>query len=93
MPTPVVTSVIIPCYNYGRYLGEAIQSVLDQTYQDFEIIVVDDGSTDNPRAVVARFSDARIRYVYQEKGKLGSALDTGTSRVSARDTRFVGAIS
>jgi glycosyltransferase involved in cell wall biosynthesis len=62
---PKVT-VVIPTYNYARFLGEAIQSVLDQTFTDFELIVVDDGSTDNTRAVVESFKDPRIRYIYQE---------------------------
>jgi len=63
--SPKVT-VFIPTYNYGHFLGEAIQSVLDQTFQDWELIVVDDGSTDNTREVVAAFRDPRIHYVYQQ---------------------------
>jgi len=59
-------SIVIPTYNYGRFLGEAIQSVLDQTFQDFEIIIVDDGSTDNTMEVVSSFQDVRIRYIYQD---------------------------
>ena len=65
VPKPKVT-VIIPTYNYGNFLGEAIQSVLDQSLQEWELIVVDDGSTDNTREVVAAFVDPRIHYVYQQ---------------------------
>jgi glycosyltransferase involved in cell wall biosynthesis len=60
--TPKV-SVLIPTYNYARYLDEAIQSVLDQTFQDFEIVIVDDHSTDNTDEVVAKYlGDPRIVY-------------------------------
>jgi glycosyltransferase involved in cell wall biosynthesis len=62
----VKVSVLIPTYNYGKFLGEAIQSVLDQTFKDFEIIVLDDGSTDNTREVVGGFRDPRVRYVYHD---------------------------
>lgn len=70
-------SVIIPTYNYARYLGEAVQSVLDQTLGDFELIVVDDGSTDNTREVVGGFKDSRIRYIYQENRGAAAAQNTG----------------
>ena len=70
MPT---ISVIIPTYNNASVVKEAIQSVLEQTLSDYEIIVVDDGSTDNTREVVRSFSDKRIRYVYQENRGRSSA--------------------
>jgi len=73
--TPLV-SVIIPNYNHARYLGDAVQSVLNQSYRNFEIIVVDDGSTDNSREVAGQFGD-RIRYIYQKNAGLSAARNTG----------------
>lgn len=69
--------MIIPSYNSARYLAEAIQSVLDQSYADFEIIVVNDGSTDETEAVVKGFSDERIRYFAQENKGVGAARNVG----------------
>jgi glycosyltransferase involved in cell wall biosynthesis len=73
--TPRV-SVVVPACNQARYLAESIQSVLAQSYGDFEIIVVDDGSTDDTRAIVERL-DPRIRYVWQENQGLAAARNTG----------------
>jgi len=70
-------SVIIPAYNQGLYLKEAIQSVLDQTYPNFDLVIVDDGSTDDTAEVVHRFRDQRIRYIYQENRGLSAARNTG----------------
>lgn len=58
-------SVVIPCYNYGRYLGEAVESALNQTYRPVELVVIDDGSTDNTRDVSMSFGN-RLKYYYQE---------------------------
>lgn len=55
-------SVCIPTYNQGRFIGQAIQSVLEQSFQDFELIIVDNCSTDNTQEVVKSFSDKRIKY-------------------------------
>ena len=66
-------SVIIPTYNRAHLVGRAIRSVLNQTYQDFELIVVDDGSTDNTEEVVKGFNDDRIRYICHDENKGGSA--------------------
>jgi glycosyltransferase involved in cell wall biosynthesis len=73
--TPLV-SVIIPNYNHARFLGDAIRSVLAQTYRPVEIIVVDDGSTDNSAQVAAGFAD-QIRYIYQTNAGLSAARNTG----------------
>ena len=67
-------SVIIPAYNHERYVAEAIQSVLNQTYQDFEIVITDDGSTDNTVNIIKNFtSDPRIKLFCFEKNR-GAAV-------------------
>jgi len=68
-------SVIIPCYNHGRYLRTAIESVLAQTYPNVEIIVVDDGSKDNTKEVAAGFD--KVKYVYQQNSGLSASRNTG----------------
>jgi glycosyltransferase involved in cell wall biosynthesis len=78
-PPPV--SVIIPCYNYGRFLAEAIESVLSQDHPAVEVIVVDDGSTDNTREVVAGFGD-RVRCIHQENAGVSAARNTGIRAAS-----------
>jgi len=82
-PTPahaasaqLALTIVIPVYNGERYLADAIQSVLDQTYQNFEVILVDDGSTDGSAVVAKRFGEA-IRYVHQANGGVCKARNTG----------------
>ena len=70
-----LVSVVIPCYNQARFLGEAIQSVTVQTYRSFEIVVVDDGATDATASVAARYPG--LRYVWQHNQGLSSARNTG----------------
>ena len=70
-------SVIIPVYNGGLYLKEAIESVLYQSYRDVEVIVVDDGSTDNTAAVVADITDNRVKYIHQENRGVAAARNAG----------------
>ncbi|MBW2258128.1 MAG: glycosyltransferase family 2 protein, partial [Deltaproteobacteria bacterium] len=59
-------SVVIPVYNRERYIGQAIDSILSQSFRDFELIVVDDGSSDGTPAVVERCGDPRVRLVRHE---------------------------
>ncbi|PZX50513.1 glycosyltransferase [Algoriphagus chordae] len=68
-------SVIITCYNHGKFLAKAIESVLSQSYAHHEIIVVDDGSTDDTKLVCQRYKNTR--YVFQENAGLSSARNTG----------------
>src|SRR5436309_14667644 len=71
-----LVSVVIPVYNGERYLADAIQSVLDQTYRNFEVIVVDDGSTDRSAEIAKRFGEA-VRYVYRTNGGVCKARNAG----------------
>jgi glycosyltransferase involved in cell wall biosynthesis len=73
----VKVSVIIPTYNRAYILSEALESVFAQTFDDYEVIVVDDGSTDNTAEIIKRFSDSRLRYIKKENGGCGSAYNVG----------------
>lgn len=68
-----LVSIIMPSWNTGRFIAESIQSVLDQTYPDWELLIVDDCSTDNTDEVVASFHDDRIRYLHNAHNS-GAAL-------------------
>jgi glycosyltransferase involved in cell wall biosynthesis len=85
-PTQPRVTVIIPNYNHTRFISQAINSVLRQSYRSYEIIVVDDGSTDNSRQVVAQFGD-QVRYIWQENQGLAGARNTG---LRAARGEFVG---
>ena len=82
-------SIIIPTYNRATSLGTAIQSVLNQTYKDFEIIVVDDFSSDNTEKVVREFQDQRISFIrHPENRGSGCARNTGIDRAKGRFIAF-----
>lgn len=72
-----VFSVIIPTYNREKLLKRAIDSILNQTYKHFELIIVDDGSTDHTKDLVESYKDNRIIYIYKENGGQNSALNKG----------------
>ena len=84
-----MVSVIIPTYNRAGMVKEAIESVLKQTYQDFEIIVVDDGSTDHTREVVESFSHDKIRYLYQENQRQAVARNYGIREARGKYIAFL----
>lgn len=72
-------SVLIACYNSAAYVEAAIQSVLDQSFQDFEIVVVNDGSTDDTRAILSRFKDPRVKIISQPNRGASSARNAAFS--------------
>lgn len=76
MTTPTV-SVIIPTYNRSDLLPRAVESVLSQTYADFEVLVIDDGSCDGTERVMAAFTDPRVRYHYRTHGGIGATMNAG----------------
>jgi glycosyltransferase involved in cell wall biosynthesis len=85
-----LVSVIIPAYNAAAYIADTIQSVLDQTCQDFEIIVIDDGSTDATRAAVAPFGQ-RIRLQCQSNGGVARARNAGAALAAGSWIAFLDA--
>jgi glycosyltransferase involved in cell wall biosynthesis len=70
-------SVVIPAYNHEKFVGAAIESVLDQSYQNFEIIVIDDGSTDRTAEVIQSYDDTRITYLYQDNQDAYNTINRG----------------
>ena len=80
----------MPAYNHAHYLAEAIESVLAQTYTDIEIIVIDDGSTDNTKKVLAPYiKGGKIRYIYQENRGLSAARNTGLKAAQGMYIKFL----
>jgi glycosyltransferase involved in cell wall biosynthesis len=62
-------SILIPTYNYGRFLGEAVESVLSQTLSDFEVFVIDNASTDNTREVMQKYKDPRLEFIVNPQNR------------------------
>lgn len=82
MSSPPLISVLMPAFNAGPYIGEAIQSILNQSCPDFELLVLDDGSQDNTREIVLSFTDKRIRYLPSSRNsKLVATLNRGLDLV------------
>jgi glycosyltransferase involved in cell wall biosynthesis len=88
-----LVSIIMPSFNTERYVAESIRSVIGQTFTDWELLVVDDGSVDRTAEVVQRFAvaDARIRYIRRENGGQGAARNTGLREASGALVAFLDA--
>ena len=78
----IKVSVVMPTYNGSKYIKRAIDSILAQTYTNFEFVIVDDGSTDNTAEIIHSFKDERIKYIYQENRGPASAYNTGFKNAS-----------
>jgi glycosyltransferase involved in cell wall biosynthesis len=88
-----MVSIIIPCYNQGLYLNDSLQSVLLQSYEFWECIIVDDGSTDNSKSIAELFclKDNRFRYIYKSNGGLSSARNEGLKYIKGSYVQFLDA--
>lgn len=86
---PRQVSVIVPTYNRAHLIGDSIKSVLAQTYSDFELVIVDDGSKDNTAEVIAAFSDPRIRYIYQPNRGRSNARNHALSLATGKYITFL----
>lgn len=89
MTTPRI-SVLLPTYNRANYLAETISSVLAQTFDDFELVIVDDGSTDSTRALVESYTDPRIRYIYRSNRGVSAALNTAWRAAQGEYVAMIG---
>ncbi len=79
-----LVSVIMPCWNRERFIADAIGSVLAQTFTNFELLVVDDGSSDGTRGVVSSFSDSRIRLIAREHRGISATMNAGLAAAEGR---------
>ncbi len=86
-----VVSVIIPCFNGAQYLAEAVESVLTQTFTNFECIIVDDGSTDETRQVSESLMsrDSRVKYLFKNNGGVASARNFGVRQAQGEWVQFL----
>lgn len=90
MKEPLV-SIIMPAYNAERYISEAVKSVLSQTYENWELLITDDGSTDGTAKAVQEFKDKRIRYFYQENKGQSAARNTSLGHAQGEYIAFLDA--
>ncbi len=91
MKIPVLFSVIIPLYNKQNYIKRTIESVLNQTIKDFEILIIDDGSTDDSVNIVASITDGRVRLIRQRNRGVSAARNNGIKNATGKYVCFLDA--
>ncbi|MBR4619317.1 MAG: glycosyltransferase family 2 protein [Bacilli bacterium] len=84
-----LVTIIVPVYNSRKYLKRCIDSILGQTYKDFELIIVDDGSVDDSKKIVKSFKDKRIKYIYSKHFGVSSARNIGIKCASGDFISFI----
>ncbi|RUT70387.1 glycosyltransferase family 2 protein [Flavobacterium cupreum] len=86
-----LVSIIVPCYNQGQYLGEALESVSNQTFSNWECLIIDDGSVDNTAAVAQSFAarDSRFVYLFKENGGVSSTRNFGIEAAKGAFIQFL----
>ncbi|WP_188112021.1 glycosyltransferase family 2 protein [Aquimarina sp. RZ0] len=84
-------SVIIPLYNKECSVCKTLKSVLEQSYEDFEIVIINDGSTDNSEDIVLNFKDSRIKYFYRENSGVADARNLGIKKATGKFIAFLDA--
>ncbi len=83
-------SIIIPTYNRADLIERAITSVVSQTYTNWELLIIDDGSTDNTKSIIEKYlSDKRIKYIYQENKGPGAARNNGIRKSLKSRLKFL----
>jgi len=82
-------SIVIPTYNRAEIIGKTIQSVIDQQYIDWELIIIDDGGTDDTKKVVEQFNDLRIKYFWKKNEERGVARNFGTQKAKGQYVFFL----
>lgn len=82
-------SIVLPTYNRAEILGEAIESVIAQDYDNWELLVIDDGSTDNTKELVKAFDDPRVKYIYQQNAERSAARNNGITQAKGEYICFI----
>lgn len=91
MQTTITVSVIIPCYNAEKFIAHTIQSVLNQTFDNLEVILINDGSTDDSEKIILSFEDKRIKYIKKENSGVAATRNYGIDLAQGKYIAFLDA--